>query len=232
MLKYSSFRDFPFNEIDHSTNINISQSKSGYNKYQQYIDKLDDYNGGIYYIDYIRILKNFYNEESFIIKSKHRLNQEIIRKMIMSIEQNFDIITVVESWLGERFINDDNLNDGRIEWFIKLKEKIYLNHLDHIGGDYEHPIAGDNTVNFLYPTYTTESILRFDHIDNKYKIPINIVINGKLYDKTWYVSEKMNISINEIYLFMKYYLIKSEQLNNMYIGNIIMTNDGWFINLR
>lgn len=218
MLKYSSFREFPFIEIDHNKKVNKFS-----NKYQQYFDKLNEkYNDDSeLYLENIRILKNFYDESIFVIKTKEMLDKTILEKMISYTDPNYIILEITDSWLGERKINEYNINDGKIEWFIKLKENILPNlQINHIGGYH--------VIDFLAPTYTPEYLLRYNHIDNKYKVPINIIINGKLYDKIWYETDKKNIPIDEIYLYAQMYLNKFLQ-NDVYIKNIIISKQGWIV---
>jgi hypothetical protein len=217
MLKYSSFREFPFNDINH-----IKENKE-VNLYQKYFDNLEEdnivYSKNNYYLENIRILKNFYMEKRYSIKTKKKLNKDTIKKMINAIDENYDILEITENWLGERNINEDNMNDGYSEWFIKLKEKVNIKILDHIGGYH--------TINFCKPQSTPEYIIRFDHINSVYKIPIFILIDGKLYDKIWYSSNKINISLDEINLYAENYIKKF--LKDRYIRNISMSLDGWII---
>ena len=73
MLKYSSFREFPFNDINH-----IKENKE-VNLYQKYFDNLEEdnivYSKNNYYLENIRILKNFYMEKRYSIKTKKKLNK-------------------------------------------------------------------------------------------------------------------------------------------------------------
>ena len=221
MLKYSSFREFPFNGIDNTVLSKINKN----NKYQKYID--DNYNSinGIYYLEHIRILKNFYDEKKFTIKIKRKLTKSIIIDMVKCIDVNYDILEITENWLGEKNINEDNMNDGILEWFIKLKTKINFNQINHLGGFY-------NKIDIVVPTYTPEYLIKFDHNNKKYKIPINVLLNGKLYDKIWYYSIKQNITSNEIFNYANYYIKKKIMSNyNVNINHIIMTYDGWLIDL-
>lgn len=216
MLKYSSFRDFPFNEIDH-----VKKSKYITNKYQKYFDKFNTNINDELYLENLRILKDHYNESTYTIKTKYKFTKEILNTMINYLEPEYFITEIIDSWLGERQLNEYNINDGKSEWLIKVKTKINLSLLDHFGGSY-------STVDFLLPKYTPEYVLRFDKLNDKFKVPINIIINGKLYDKIWYYSDKANISIDEIYLYIKYY-IKKNLTNEFFIKNIMMTKDGWIV---
>jgi hypothetical protein len=218
MIKYDKFRYFTFSEIDH----NFTKNSDNTNIYQQYFDKLNDISG-LYYLEHVRILKDFFNEKRFTIKTKIRFTKSTLVKMIKSVEKDYDILEITKNWLGEKKINDNNINDGIIEWFIKIKKKTNFNELRHIGGFY-------NNVDITMPTYTPEYLIRFDHNnDKKYKIPINLLLNGKMYDKIWYYSDTPNISNNEIFNYTKYYVNKLN--HNIYINQIIMTYNGWLIDL-
>jgi len=216
MLRYDKIKHFAMDEIDHKI-----YSKSRYNKYQKYFDKYD-YIIGPYYIEHLRILFNFYDEKRYTIKTKKKCTKYLLDNMIKCVEKECDILEITENWLGEKKLNEDNMNDGHLEWFIKLKNKPKLKYLDHIGGQY-------NNINIIEPTYTPEYIIRFDHNNGKYKIPIFILLNGKMYDKVWYYSEKKNISINEIYNYSIYYVKKLKSY--VEIQQIIMSYTGWVISL-
>ncbi len=224
MLRYSSFREFPFNEIDHTISSHLSTAKKD-NKYQKYVNDNFNLTKGIYYLENIRILKNFYDEKKYTIKIKCKLTKSIIINMIEYLDTNSDILEVIENWSGEKNINEDNINDGISEWFIKLKTKINLNQLKHIGGFY-------NNIDIITPTYTPEYLIRYDHNNKKYKIPINILLNGKSYDKIWYLSNKHNITSNEIFNYANFYIKKNIITNyHVNLNHIIMTYDGWLIDL-
>jgi len=230
MLKYSSFREFPFYEMDGPSSR--TNNKNSNNKYQKYIDKLNEYYSDNYYIQNIRVLKNFFDEEKYTLKTKYRLNQDILRKMFEITDSDYNILEINETWIGEKFINEDNMNDGINEWFIKLKQKIDLTKLDYIGGGNDN--LNSNLVDFLGPKYTPEYLIRYDHQNKKYKVPIVVIKNGKMYDKIWYHTENPNIYVNEIYTYIKYYInhyFKQDD-NKYFIKNIMMTNDGWYVNIN
>lgn len=217
MLKYNKFRQFTFSEIDH----NIYKKNTGVNKYQKYFEQFD-YIIGQFYVEHIRILFNFFDESKYTIKTKKKCTKYLLTEMINAVENNCDILEITENWLGERRLNEENMNDGIYEWFIKIKTKPSLQNLNHIGGYY-------NNINIVEPTYTPEYLIRFDHDNNKYKIPILLLLNGKLYDKIWYSSDKKNISINEIYNYSIYYMKKLKSSLNL--GQIIMSYNGWLVSL-
>ena len=229
------------------------------NKYQDYIDKINDKNeSNDFYIQHIRILKNdFEDDQTFALKTKFRLNKIFLTKMISVTDPTFMIMDISESWLGEKILNEDNMNDGILQWFIKLKGKINLKKLDYIGGNdffgmFDKNISSElfqsypTLVNFTSPSITPAYILRYDHQNNKYKVPIYIIIESKLHDKVWYESENSDVTKDEIYIYAKYYInhqlmygdkngIKNKKRDinyNYFIKNIILTNDGWYVNIN
>jgi len=238
------------------------------NKYQNYIDHLNvKYDSHTYNIQHIRVLKNNFYENTFVLKTKFRLNKKILTNIFNKLDPTFDILEITETWLGEKMLNEENMNDGIIEWFIKLKEKISFNKLDYIGGSvkseqlgeiaFRHPnkeksfnIPTGNNFGFFdneYPTLVNfidplkrslkkqlpSFSIRYDHINNKYKIPIYFVINSKLFDKAWYASDNSDVHIDEIYIYVKYYIkhFLSSQNSEHYIKNIMLTDDGWYVNI-
>jgi len=214
------------------------------NKYQDYINKINDkYDSNNYNIQHIRILKNSFNEQTFVLKTKFRLNKRFLIEMFHTLDPIFDIIEISESWLGEKMLNEDNINDGILQWFVKLKNKINFKTLDYIGGNQIEDSNFPTLVNFISPSITPPHLIRYDHLNNKYKVPIFVVINNKLHDKIWYESEKSDVFIDEIYIYAKYYINhflenkngnkhkNKNKTRDYFIKNIVLTNDGWYLNI-
>lgn len=227
MINNTNIQFLPFDDINHElSNKKISK------KYQKYFDKYDHYQG-LYYVDRLRILKDFFNEEIYTIKTKKKISKDELIMMIKEIDNKYDIIEIKHVWNGSNIknINEDNMNDGIFEWFIKLKSKIKIDNLNHIGGydNIDHIGGYDNTVNIIKPTITPEYLIRYDHIDNKFKIPIIIVANGKQYDKIWYYSDNNSISQNEILIYMNYYIKKFLNEYDFNIKQLIMTYNSWLV---
>jgi hypothetical protein len=208
----------PFDDIDH----NLSNKKIS-KKYQNYFNRYDHYQS-LYYIERLRILKDFFDEERYIIKTKKKISKNELYLMLNEVDKQYDIIEIKHVWNGNitKNINENNMNDGIFEWFIKLKTKIKLKNLNHIGGY-------NNIVNVVKPTFTPEYLIRYDHIDNKFKIPIIIVINGKQYDKIWYYSNNNNISQSEVLIYINYYIKKFLNEDDFNVKQLIMTYDGWLV---
>ena len=67
--------------------------------------------------------------------------------MLKETDPNYDIIEITDNWLPLNYKNDD-INEGKIEWFIRLKDKINFNQLNHIGGN-----NFSNLINFMDLNY-------------------------------------------------------------------------------
>jgi hypothetical protein len=121
MLKYDKFRHFSFNEIDHY----IKKNNIDTNKYQKYFDQFN-YINGQHYIENIRILKNFYDENRYSIKTKIKLTKNNLIEMLKKIEGDYEIIEITDNWLGERKINEDNIING---YTFKITDDVNLTEL-------------------------------------------------------------------------------------------------------
>jgi len=204
MLKYSTFRNFPFNDID-----NDLDTKNPTSKYQSYFDNINKTD--IYYLENIRILTNFYDEERYTIKTNYKFTKNILLKMFKETDPSCDILEIIENWLPMnvgKFGKD--INDGISEWFIKLKDKVNLKELNHIGG----------YVNFLE--------------DINYLHKINIIINQKIYDVIYYNNlKKEQPSYRDIYDYMIQYVNGMKKMDKeIKLIGLSKSTDYWIANLR
>jgi hypothetical protein len=216
MLKYSTFRNFPFNEIDNDLN-----TKNPTSKYQSYFDNINTplctyskdstCKTNTYYLENLRILTNFYDEKRYAIKTNYKFTKNILQKMFKETDPSCDILEITENWLPMNVgkFNKD-INEGISEWFVNLKEKVNFKELNHIGG----------YVNFL------------DDINNLHKI--NIIINQKVYDVIYYNNlKKGEPSYRDIYDYMIQYVNGMKKMDKeIKLFGLLKSTNYWIADLR
>lgn len=193
--------NFEFIDIDH-------EKLNKYNRtlpYQNYIDKYQ-YNQykNAKQIEIIRIFKDHIDEYKIALAVNRKLDKKMIIDMFNYVDNSFIIENIEKQWLKQELnqvINEYNMNSGTFEWFVKLKTKINVNENNYL-------IGGENNQEFSF-------------IPNTNKLYINIIVDGKLYDKI-YIDELNTDIINSFAEKYKIYLSK-------HVINKIINNNIYFI---
>lgn len=186
--------DLDFVEIDHEKTNKKNRAKL----YQKYIDDNQSRFTTITpkHVETIRIVKGFFDDYKIALLTIRKLDKTILTKMIAEIEPNMQIEKIEKQWLRNNInvnINDDNINEGVFEWYVKLSDAYVklssIKSTNHIG-------AG---------------------IDKKLLF-INIVVDGKLYDKVYL--DELNEDIVYAYAKRYQFTLKNHNIVNIENNNI------------
>ena len=199
--------DFEFIKIDHEK-VN-KKNKSII--YQNYIDK-HQYNeyGNAKQSETIRIVKGYLEDYKIALLVTRKLDKTILQKMIKEIEPNARLEKIEKQWLRYNVnvnINDNNINEGIFEWYIQLKELINQN-------DQYVDMSLISTVRHI-GAGTDENI-------SKKLLFINIIVDGKLYDKVYF--DELNEDIIHAYAKRYQFTLKNYNIMDIKNNNIIFQN--------